>query len=673
MQKKQAEKRIEKLRETIRRYRRLYHVENKQEISPEALDSLKKELFELEQAYPELITPNSPTQRVGGEPLDKFEKFNHPSPMLSINDAFNREELEGWEERNAKLLEAKERAKIDYFCELKFDGLALEVIYKNGVLEIGATRGDGKVGENVTQNIKTISAIPLHLRRLSDIGYSNNSEIAVRGEVFINKADFEKINKKRKQAKLPPYSNPRNLAAGSVRQLDPKITAERALDFFAYGLATNLNQNTKVEERAILQQLGFKTSPMFCVCQNLNEIFDFFEKVKKKREKLPYEIDGIVITVNQKAIFEKLGVAGKAPRGIIALKFPLKQAVTKVKDIIVQVGRTGILTPVAVLEPVEVSGVTISRATLHNEDEIKRLGLKKKDTVIVGRAGDVIPKISKVLLEMRDGTEEAFKMPDKCPVCGAKVLKETGGVIVRCSNPDCSARKTKNFYHFVSKGGFDIQGLGPKLIDKLLDAGLVQTPADLFSLKPGDVIALKGFQKKAAENLVGAISQSKEITLPRFLFALGIPNVGEETAYVLAQKFKTVSALAKAKKGELERINDIGPIVAESIINWFKQKRNIELLENLKRAGVKIVFYSFKTENRGKIAGRKFIFTGTLRTMSRNEAKTKIRELGGEPTSSVSKETDYVVVGTMPGSKLDKAKALGVRILSEKEFLSLIK
>ena len=607
MTKREAKERIEKLRRIINHHRYLYHVLDRQEISDSALDSLKKELFDLEQKFPEFITPDSPTQRIGGKPLDKFEKVRHPEPMLSFNDAFSRKDMEEWLERISKLLTQEEVSKIDFYCELKIDGLAIELIYKNEILKTGSTRGDGVIGEDVTQNLKTIEAIPLRLREKKEVieslrkekvssrivnrikSFDFNNQIVVRGEVFISKKEFKRINKEREKRGLSVYANPRNLAAGSVRQLDPKITLSRKLDSFAYELITDLGQKTHQEKHQILKALGFKTNTHNKYCQNLEEVFTFYQKILEIREKIPYEIDGIVVIVNSNEIFEKLGTVGKAPRGAIAFKFPGRQATTIVKNIEVQVGRTGALTPVAVLKPVEVGGVVITRATLHNEDEIKRLGLKIGDTVIVERAGDVIPEIVRVLPELRTGKERKFKMPSFCPICGSKLVKREGKVGIYCPNPNCFAQKKQYFYHFVSKNAFDIQGLGKKIIDQLIENGLIQDPSDLFNLKKGDLLPLERFADKSADNLINSIQEKKRIPLSRFIYALGIRNVGEETALELAEHFGNIENLQKATLEDLERIKDIGPVVAKSIYDWFSTKRNIIFLEKLKNAGIEII------------------------------------------------------------------------------------
>ena len=673
MEKQEAKKRIEKLKETINHHRYLYHVLDKQEISDSALDSLKKELFDLEQKYPEFVTKDSPTQRVGGKPLKDFKKVKHLQRMTSFNDAFSQEDMQDWEKRFLKLLPEIDKSKISYYCELKIDGLAIELIYENKVLKIGSTRGDGNIGEDITENLKTVEAIPLSLQTTR---YKLPSQIVVRGEVFISKKEFERINKEQKEKGLAIYANPRNIAAGSVRQLDPKITSSRKLDSFAYDLKTpvspsqggDFEQTTHEQVHKILGELGFKTNKHNKYCKNLEEVFEFHNHWQKNREKLGYEIDGVVVLVNNNEIFEKLGIVGKAPRAGIAFKFPQAEATTKVLDIKIQVGRTGAMTPVAILEPVQVTGITITRATLHNEDEIKRLGLKIGDTVIVGRAGDVIPNVIKVLPEMRDGKEKKFEMPEKCPSCGSRLIKED--VMLRCLNPKCFARKKRNFYHFVSRPAFNFDGLGPKIIDKLLDEGLVQDPSDLFDLKEGDLATLERFAEKSAKNLVESISEKKEITLPRFIYALGIRNIGEETARDLATHFGFLKKIKNAKLEDFDSILNIGPVVAKSVFEWFNNKENLKFLEKLEKK-VKISSYKLLTTNY-KLSGKSFVLTGSLKSMSRDEAKQKIRDLGGSISESVSSKISYVVVGTDPGSKAEKAKKLGVKILSETEFLEAI-
>lgn len=677
MNKKEAQKRIEKLRKVIRHHRYLYHVENKQEISEDVLDSLKHELYKLEQKYPDLITPDSPTQRIAGEPLDKFNKVEHKTPMLSIEDVFSEEELRDWQDYLKRLAPS---ADLEYFCELKIDGFAVSLVYESGVLSRGATRGNGKIGEDVTQNIKTIESIPLKLRLPENLSLDLNLEklknhvekkrIEVRGEVYMDKKDFEEFNKKREKEGKSGYANPRNLAAGSIRQLNPKLAASRPLKFLAYELVTDVGQTKHSQEHKVLPVLGFKTDKGQ-KCNTIEEIVKFRKKIAKKRDTLPFQIDGVVINVNHNSLFEKLGVAGKSPRGVRAFKFSPKQATTIIKDIKVQIGRTGAVTPVAYLKPVKVGGATITRATLHNEDQIKRLGVKIGDTVIIERAGDVIPAVVKVLRKMRTGDEKKFRFPKTCLECGTKLVRSEGEAIWRCPNPKCSARRKEFLYHFVSKGAFDIEGLGPKVIDQLMDENLISQPVDLFELEKGDLLPLERFAEKSAQNLVSAIQDSKEISLSRFIYALSIRHVGEETATDLARYFGSTDELKKASLEELESIPDIGPKVSKSIYNWFQSDKNKELIESLKKAGVNIR----KPPQRGqKLKGKTIVLTGTLSSMTRPETKKRIRLEGGDPSSSISKNTDFLVVGKNPGSsKLEKAEKLGIEKMKEKEFLKMIK
>ncbi len=698
MNKEQAKTRIEKLKEEINKYRYAYHVLDQSLISDEAVDSLKKELFDLEKEFPELITLDSPTQRVGGKPLKKFEKTEHQVPMLSLNDAFSEKDIYDWDERIKKLL--PEKAKIDFYCEHKFDGLAVALEYKDGIFTIGSTRGDGKVGENITQNLKTIEAIPLRLvdyetiktdlikKGLNQIAHFFDKgmpqDIEVRGEVLLNKKDFEKINEQRKKQGLSLYANPRNVAAGSVRQLDPKITASRNLDFYAYELVTDLGQTSHEQEHLLLKILGFKTHPENQRVTRLEEIFKIHQQIEKKRKDLPYEIDGLVVIVNNNQYFKDLGVVGKAPRGAIAYKFSPSEAITQVLDIIIQVGRTGILTPVAILKPVQIRGVTITRATLHNKEEIKRLGLRIGDTVIVNRAGDVIPQITKVLPNLRTGNERKFKMPLKCPICNTKVEEDPKGIIVRCPNVNCPARSQENLYHFISKSAFDMRGIGPKLINRLLDEGLIQDAADLFDLEQGDISPLERYGEKSSQNIIQAIQSNKEILFNRFLYALGIIHVGEETALILAQYFQQkiglnqnvsiknlIKITSQLTLEDLGQIPMIGPIMGQSIIDWFKDKKNISFLEKLEKKGIKLLPVKI-IANKGKFKDLSFVITGVLDSMSRELAKEKIIDQGGKILEAISSKTDYLIIGKNPGSKYEKAKELKTKIINEKEFLKML-
>jgi DNA ligase (NAD+) len=683
MNAQEAKKRIEKLKKEISHHRYLYHVLDREEISDAALDSLKHELKILEDAFPQWVTPDSPTQRVSGKPLKEFKKVTHARPMLSLEDAFSLEELQAWFERISKVATIPE----NFFCEVKFDGLAISLMYEKGILQEASTRGDGRVGEEVTQNIKTIESVPLSL--------NVKSAFEVRGEVVMTKKVFEEVNRAQEKAGLKTYANPRNLAAGSVRQLDPAITRSRKLEFYAYDLFGDEAPATHAEKHVFLKKLGFKTDRFAKKTARVRDVEHFHNAIEERREKLPYHIDGIVVTIHAVSDFEKLGVVGKAPRGAIAYKFALAEATTRVKDIIVQVGRTGVLTPVAMLEPVEIGGVTVSRATLHNKDQIKKLGIKIGDTVIVGRAGDVIPEVRKVLVNLRTGKEHAFRFPAKCPVCSHVIKEDASGILVRCTNRACPALQQEALYHFVSKQAFDIDGLGPKIIDALGDNGLIQDAADLFLLKEGDLVPLERFGEKSAKNLVEAIDKAKTVVLPRFLVALGILHVGEETAQLFAQqiidKIKS-PAFAKASAGrqkskikikellsvvkdfsleELEQIPDVGPIVAKSIYAWFHDEHALALLKKFEKIGIVLTIPVYLKAGRAKpLKGLTFVFTGELESMTRDEAKEKVRVRGGRASESVSPKTSFVVAGANPGSKYDDAKKFNIPILSEKQFLA---
>jgi len=660
MDKQEAKKRIAKLKKVINHHRYLYHVLDKPEISDAASDSLKHELSQLEDKFPDLITPDSPTQRIGGRALDKFVKIRHKKPMLSLQDAFSEEEMEDWQERLQKLVP---REKLDYFAELKIDGFAVSLTYRDSVLIKGATRGDGKTGEDVTQNLKTIESIPLKLNK-----EIRKREVEIRGEVYMTNSAFEKINQERKNKGLPLYANPRNTAAGSIRQLNPKIAASRQLDFLAYDIITDLGQKTHHQEHQTTRSLGFK-SDKGKYCSNLKEVVRFWEGIEQKREKLGYQIDGIVVRVDNNRVFEKLGIVGKAPRGTIAFKFSAEEATTIIEDIIVQIGRTGALTPVAKLKPVRVGGALISRATLHNEDEIKRLDVRIGDTVIIQRAGDVIPDVVEVVKKMRSGKEKKFQMPKKCPICGGKVVRPKGEAVHRCVNKNCALIQKKQITHFVSKNAFNIEGFGPQIVNQLMNEGLINNVSDIFTLTEGDLIPLERFEQKSAANLIEAIEESKKITLPRFIFALGIRHIGEETAINLARYFGSLKKIKKTGPDEFFKVKDIGQVVAQSAFKWFNNRNNRGLIERLIKNGVKIE--KQKTIKK-KLNGQTFVLTGHLDRFTRDEAKDRIRDLGGDVSSSVSKETGFVIAGKEPGSKYDRAKKLGIKILSEKEFLRLL-
>jgi DNA ligase (NAD+) len=688
---KEARERVAKLKKEIDRYRYAYHVLDEELIPQSALDSLKKELFDLEGKFPSLVTPDSPSQRVEGKPLKEFKKVRHERPMISFNDAFSETDMDEWFLRLENFL--KKKAKPELYCELKIDGLAIELVYENGVFVQGSTRGNGLVGEDITQNLKTVEAIPLTLLPAGEVKKNARSlgldpdrfdldfkRLVVRGEVFISRKEFDRINREQEKKGEKTYANPRNIAAGSIRQLDSSITAARKLDSFEYAIVSDIGQKFHEEEHLLLSAMGFKTNPHNKKADSMKEVFDFRDHWEKHRDRLAYEIDGIVAIVNDNGVFEKAGVVGKAPRGAMAYKFSPREATTVLRDVKVQVGRTGALTPVAIMEPVEVGGITITHASLHNQDEIDRLDLRIGDTVVISRAGDVIPQVTKVLVNLRTGKEKAFKMPAFCPVDGSRVVKD--GAISRCSNPRCGARHKENLYHFVSRGAFDIRGLGPKIIDRFLDEGLIADAADIFTLEEGDIEVLERFGERSAENIVNEIAGKKTIGLPRFLYGLGIIHVGEETAIALARETLNLKPrtskptdilkiFRKLSLEDLQNIRDIGPAVSKSIYEWFREKRNSELLERLEEAGVRIEPSGVKATG-GKLKGKTFVLTGTLAGMERGAAKERIRSLGGEVSESVSGKTDYVVAGENPGSKYDKARQLGVKVLNEGEFFKLI-
>ncbi len=666
----QAKERIAKLRNLIDTYRYEYHVLDKLSISEDALDSLKKELFDLERQYPDLVTPDSPTQRVAGKPLEGFTKVKHPGRMISLNDAFSEGDMREWLERLENVLGHQYTGA--YYCDLKMDGLAIELRYEDGLLVQASTRGDGMTGEDVTQNIRTVDAVPLRLR-------SGERKIPtlllVRGEVFLKKSEFERINKQLQRDGEKIYANPRNLAAGTIRQLDPAVTAGRKLSCYAYSIVGADGMyggicGSHTAEYDALRQWGLAVNPHGRVASSIAEVFEFYHEWQARRDTLDYEFDGTVISVNDNDTYRLAGIVGKAPRGAIAFKFAPRQAQTIVEDIIVQVGRTGVLTPVAVLRPVNIGGTTVSRATLHNRDEIARLGVKIGDTVIVGRAGDVIPDIIKVLPELRTGREKVFHMPKHCPVCGEPVQKDPEQVAYKCGNNDCPAKKREAIYHFVGRNAMNIYGVGPKIIDALMDAGFVQDAADLYSLKIDDIMNLERFGEVSAKNIVDAIRAHTRMPLARFVYALGIEHVGEETARALAMHFRTLGKLCVATPEQLESVPDVGPVVARSISEWFSHAYNRKLLKKFVDAGLKIE--PEKAITKGALSGETFVITGSLDTMSRDEAKERIRALGGDISESVSKKTSFVVAGAEPGSKYDKAKELGVPILDEKEFRRML-
>lgn len=670
LNKDEARKRIAKLRTVINHHRYVYHVLDREEISEAALDSLKHELSELETAFPDLVTPDSPTQRVAGTALKAFTKIRHQRPLLSLNDAFSEKEVQEWEQRNRKVIGS---SPFSYYAEVKMDGLALSLVYEQGVLKVAATRGDGVVGEDVTNNIKTIDSVPLSLaidRLPEKLRAKARGRVEIRGEVFLPRPAFEALNKRQAKLGQPLFANPRNAAAGSIRQLDPKVSAERGLDFFAYDLLGDFGETTHEERHALASILGCKVNPHSERCATLKDVFAYYKKIEKLRPKLPYQIDGTVININENVLFQKLGVIGKAPRAAIAYKFPAEQATTVVDDILIQVGRTGALTPVAVLQPVQVAGTTVSRASLHNADEIERLDVHIGDTVIIHKAGDIIPEVVQVVDGLRPRNAKKFQMPKNCPVCGKSVHRKEGEAIHFCTNQDCPARHHEGLYHFVSRTAFDIDGLGPKIIDQLVGTGLVREPADLFHLQEQDLLPLDLFGEKKASNVIRSIAQKKNVPLAKFLYALGIRHVGEETARSLALHFGTLAKVRKAEIETLQSVPDIGDVVAKSIADYFTKSSNQKIVDHLLTAGVHVQNAEHKSA--GTLAGSIFVVTGTLHGMSREEAEQKIREDGGKVSSSVSKNTSYVVAGENAGSKLAKAQKLGVPVLTERDLLRML-
>ncbi len=700
----EAAKRIEKLRQEINRHNYLYHVLDTPEISDAALDSLKNELQKLEQEYPALITSDSPTQRVSGKSLEKFEKVNHTSPMISLFDAFSEEDMNDWETRNKKIVSSSNKSikDFEYYSELKMDGLAIALHYQSGVLWQAATRGDGQVGENVTANIRTIASIPLRLRiptavEFQKIGISKSNQkkiisaleqgnFEVRGEIIMTEKMLEKLNKKYAAAGKPLLANARNAAAGSVRQLDPAITAERKLDFYVYGLS-GLDFDSHHLEHEVAALLGFKILRENKLCKNLREVLAFHHYWEKHRERLPFECDGVVAVINQIALWQTLGVVGKGPRYMMAYKFAAEQGTTVVREVVWQIGRTGVLTPIAKVEPVRIKGVMISNTTLHNLDEIRRLNLKLGDTVIIERAGDVIPKIISVVTKLRNGKEKKINPPLRCPMCGSAVTQISGEVAIKCLNRTCYAVNLRRLIHWTSKSALDIPGLGPKIIEQLVQGGLVQDPADFYRLQKDALLSLERFAEISANNVIQAISDHKHIPLARFLYALGIFHIGEESAFLLATHvpewakkqdrkvqtpFDVGNIFFHLSKQVLEQLPDIGGVVSTSVYEWFRDPLHRTFLKELTEVGVTIEMPK-KIIQKSAFVGKTFVLTGSLISLTRDEASTIIRERGGSVSGSVSKQTDYVVAGSEAGSKLDKAKRLGVTILSEQQFSKMVK
>jgi len=663
-------RRAEELKSLLNYHNYRYYVLDAPEISDAEYDELMQELIEIEAAHPELITPDSPTQRVGGEPSDAFKPVEHRAKMLSLANAFSFSELTAFFNRICGELGTKQ---IELVCELKVDGVAVSLVFEHGMYVSGATRGDGEVGEDITANVRTIQSLPLRLflEAAPDI-------LEVRGEVYLSKKQFEQINKERAESGQPLFANPRNAAAGSLRQLDPKVTATRNLDIFVYGLGyvTGVEFTDHWQSLQYLKAAGLKVSDHIKKVKSIDEAYEFCEVWQEKRHLLPFEIDGVVIKVNSYEQQKKLGLTSKAPRWAIAYKFPAEQKTTKLIDIELNVGRTGAITPTAVLEPVVVTGSTVSRATLHNEDEIKRKDIRIGDIVIVQKAGDVIPEIVAPVISKRTGKEKSFKMPKKCPSCGGEVVRPRGEAVARCVNMNCPAVIYERVIHFASRQAMDIEGLGESVARQLLDKKMIKDVADIYYLNKDQLLEIEHFADKAADNLYLAIQKSKERPLSRLLFALGIRYVGAHVAEVLADNFTSVNDLASASFDKLVAIPEIGPRIAESINSFFREKRNQAVIKKLLDAGVKME-QEKKVEgevspNTSKLKGLTFVFTGALSQLTRSEAENIVKSMGGRASSSVSKKTDYVVVGESPGGKHDKAKELGVKIISEDEFKRLV-
>jgi DNA ligase (NAD+) len=668
-----VEKKIEALREKIRHHEHLYYVLDNPEISDGDFDKLMQQLKNLESEHPTLVTPDSPSQRVGGKPREGFVKVPHSSPMLSLDNTYSEEELRDWDRR---VHELTGRSAVDYVCELKLDGMSLALIYEDGKLARGVTRGDGSVGEDVTLNVRTVRSIPLSIpkERLKKAGIPANFE--VRGELLMPTASFKKINEERERAGLPTFANPRNFTAGTVRQLDANITAERRMDYFPYILLQNgrtyFDHHSKT--LAALETAGFKVNPNHKLVRSMDEVWAFIQKWEGKRDSLPYEIDGIVVKVDRVGLQDELGFTGKAPRWAIAYKYAARAGITKLESVRWQVGRTGKLTPVAELVPVAIGGTTVRNATLHNVDEIERLGIKIGDWVQVERGGDVIPKVAKVIdddAKDHPRGKMEIEIPEKCPVCGNKVVRTEGEVDYRCVNANCPAKLLGTILHFASRGVMNIDGMGDALVTQLTERGLVKNVADIYKLTKADLLSLERMGAKSAQNILDEIENSKKLPLERVIYGLGIRMVGERTGQFLAEHFGSMEALELARVEELQDVNEVGPRIAESIVEFFSIPANRKLVERLGEAG--LAFKGKKKERGTKLAGKTFVLTGTLPKLTRDEAKKMIEDAGGKVTGSVSKKTDYVVAGADAGSKLDKAKELGVAVIGEEEMEELLK
>ncbi len=664
--KKEIENKINELRETLRKHNYQYYILNEPIISDNEYDTLLKKLITLEQKYPEFITPDSPTQRVGAKPLAEFQTARHLVPMLSLSNAFSEKELLDFDNRIKKNFSQK---FFNYIVELKIDGLAIALVYENGILQRGTTRGDGFIGEDITQNLRTINSVPLKLIKFNDI-----KRIEVYGEVYMNKASFKKLNEERDKQGENLFANPRNAAAGSVRQLDPAITAKRQLDNFIYQATfpDSPNFKTHFEVLKFLKEAGFRVNPNIKECQTIEDAIEYCEIWKKKKNELNYEIDGMVIKVNQLNLRAELGSTSRSPRWAIAFKFPAEQMTTVIKDIIVGVGRTGTLTPVAILDPVIISGSKVQRATLHNEDEIRKKDIRIGDTVLIQKAGEVIPEIVKVIKEKRRGEERKFSMPEKCPVCGSQVVKIDDEVASRCNNISCPAQVKERIKHFVSRDAMDIDGLGTALIEQLVDNEIIKDFGDLYYLKKEELLKLERMAEKSSGNIIKAINNSKNRPLSNLIYALGIRYVGSYASKLLSQRVNNLLDLKSKKYEYFVDIPEIGPKIAESITLFFNKEENLQIIRKLKEAGVNLSSQESQTEKH-VLKGMQFVLTGTLENFTRDEAKREIELLGGRVTGNVTKKTNYLVLGKEPGQKYQKAKEIGVSILEEDDFKSILR
>jgi DNA ligase (NAD+) len=666
MTRKEALRRLEELKKKINDHRKKYYVDDEPEISDAAYDRLERELKAIEEIFPDLITPDSPTQRVGGEPIDTFQTVVHDRPMLSLDNAYSLDEVRDFDRRLKKLLEEESLA---YVAELKVDGVSISLVYRNGLLARGVTRGDGVRGEDVTANIKTIQSIPLRL-------LENVPHLEVRGEAFISRSEFENLNRKRELEGESLFANPRNAAAGSIRLLDPRITAERRLDIYFWALTDIRGEKIKTHWEGLhyIREIGLRTNPTSRLCESLDDVLDYCEEWCEKKKELDYDIDGVVIKLNSFELEERSGSTAKFPRWALAFKYPALQETTVIKDIKIQVGRTGALTPVAILEPVQLAGSVISRATLHNEGEIRRKDIRIGDTVLIEKGGEVIPKVIKVIETKRPKGSRVYRMPKKCPVCKSDVFRPEGEAVSRCTGASCPAKLKANVLHFASRGAMNIEGLGEALVDQLIVKDLVKDFSSLYFLEREELENLERMGSKSADNLLKEIEKSRKRPLHRLIFALGIRLIGERAAKVLAVQYPSLNQLEKACEEELEQIMEIGPKMAESIHLFFSQKENIQLIKKLNKAGVQIEEKSRRKYKKGErlLEGRTFVLTGTLEDYTREQAAEVIDSFGGKVSSAVSSKTDFLLAGQDPGSKMDKAKKLGVQIISEQEFKKLI-